>query len=116
VKYLWILVDSTFLKSVVEFQTATGMAQKGGLLFGLCLLIRILGFNFYKIDSVKWNSKGGVWLVGVSYIDIFMVIFLGRLETEFDQCKANMENQSIKLFMLRELYRTRDNKFSCKMY
>jgi hypothetical protein len=54
--------------------------------------------------------------VGVSYIDIFMVIFLGRLETEFDQCKANMENQSIKLFMLRELYRTRDNKFSCKMY
>jgi hypothetical protein len=72
----------------VEFQTATGMAWKGGLLFGLCLLIIILGFNFYKIDSVKFNLNVGVWLVGVPYIDIFMVIFLGRLETEFDQMQG----------------------------
>jgi hypothetical protein len=27
-------------------------------------------------------------MVGVPYIDIFMVIFLGRLETEFDQMQG----------------------------
>jgi hypothetical protein len=87
VKYLWILLDSTFLLKVLcNFKLLR--AWKGGLLFGLCLLIRILGFNCYKIDSVKWNLNGGFWLVGVPYIDIFVVIFLGRWKTKFAQMRG----------------------------
>jgi hypothetical protein len=75
---IWLkgLCDSTLVFKLWPIFPGFGIKLKMWLMFGLCLLIRILGFNFYKIDSFKWNLNGGFWLVGVPYIDIFMVIFL----------------------------------------
>jgi hypothetical protein len=55
------------------------------------------------------------WWVFLILISLWL-FFLVDGKRNLPKCEANMENQSIKLLMLPEIYRTRDNKFSCKMY
>lgn len=41
---------------------------------------------------------------------------IARLKTELEKCKANIENQSVNIRLLLDLYRTRDTNFYSWMY